>query len=397
PGVYTVGAERFGTLREDLGALIRHAATAAHVVGVPAGLAIPALRALDWLRLSPLAPWHYLTYHTAFFFDISRAVRELEWRPRYGNAEMLVESYDWFLAHRDSADAAGRRRPGRRRRGPRRGARARRRRAGALRRAGGPRSSRAGMLPRPQPALQPGPQARRHPRRDGDRVRVRAPRRGRHRGHRRARERVDRPLHVLRGALPRLREAARGAGRPAGGGAGRAPSGARRLLARLPRRAARAQRHHRHRLLCALRRERAGERDLPPDRPPRRLRHHALPHAGAGAGARSGSRRPRDARSGAGRGHRRVGGPVRRRALRRPPAGTGGARVGGAVDSPGSGAGESRAVLFEEVRAGGCMSYLIGCAETCSAVLVDPELSQIDRYLALAARAGLRLHYLIDP
>ena len=53
-------------------------------------------------------------------------------------------------------------------------------------------------------------------------------------------------------------------------------------------------------------------------------------------------------------------------------------------------------MLFEEVRAGGCMSYLIGCAETCSAVLVDPELSQIDRYLALAARAGLRLHYLID-
>ena len=53
-------------------------------------------------------------------------------------------------------------------------------------------------------------------------------------------------------------------------------------------------------------------------------------------------------------------------------------------------------MLFEEVLAGGCVSYLIGCAETCSAVLVDPELSQIDRYLALAARAGLRLHYLID-
>src|SRR5947208_2500514 len=29
PGVYNVGAERFGTLREDLGALIRHAGTAA--------------------------------------------------------------------------------------------------------------------------------------------------------------------------------------------------------------------------------------------------------------------------------------------------------------------------------------------------------------------------------
>ncbi|HYY06063.1 MAG TPA: MBL fold metallo-hydrolase [Candidatus Limnocylindria bacterium] len=53
-------------------------------------------------------------------------------------------------------------------------------------------------------------------------------------------------------------------------------------------------------------------------------------------------------------------------------------------------------MFFEEIRAGGCMSYLIGCVETCSAVLVDPELSQIDRYLALSARAGLRLHYLID-
>ena len=36
-------------------------------------------------------------------------------------------------------------------------------------------------------------------------------------------------------------------------------------------------------------------------------------------------------------------------------------------------------MIFEEVRAGGCLSYLVGCPETCSAVLVDPELSQIDR------------------
>jgi glyoxylase-like metal-dependent hydrolase (beta-lactamase superfamily II)/rhodanese-related sulfurtransferase len=42
------------------------------------------------------------------------------------------------------------------------------------------------------------------------------------------------------------------------------------------------------------------------------------------------------------------------------------------------------------------MSYLVGCDETCSAALVDPELSQIDRYLALLGQAGLRLHYLID-
>ena len=54
-------------------------------------------------------------------------------------------------------------------------------------------------------------------------------------------------------------------------------------------------------------------------------------------------------------------------------------------------------MIFEEVRAGGgCYSYLIGCAESCSAALVDPELSQVDRYLALLARAGLRLRYVVD-
>lgn len=53
-------------------------------------------------------------------------------------------------------------------------------------------------------------------------------------------------------------------------------------------------------------------------------------------------------------------------------------------------------MTFEEIRSGGCCSYLIACSETCSGVLVDPELSQIDRLLALIAQSGVRLHYLID-
>jgi glyoxylase-like metal-dependent hydrolase (beta-lactamase superfamily II) len=53
-------------------------------------------------------------------------------------------------------------------------------------------------------------------------------------------------------------------------------------------------------------------------------------------------------------------------------------------------------MLFEHIQTGGCQSYLIGCGETCSAALIDPEVSQVDRYLALAARDGLRIHYVID-
>jgi glyoxylase-like metal-dependent hydrolase (beta-lactamase superfamily II)/rhodanese-related sulfurtransferase len=53
-------------------------------------------------------------------------------------------------------------------------------------------------------------------------------------------------------------------------------------------------------------------------------------------------------------------------------------------------------MFFEQVRRGGCLSYLIGCRETRSAILIDPELDAKDQYLALAAEKGLRIRYLLD-
>ncbi|MGJ7509244.1 MBL fold metallo-hydrolase [Variovorax sp. GT1P44] len=53
-------------------------------------------------------------------------------------------------------------------------------------------------------------------------------------------------------------------------------------------------------------------------------------------------------------------------------------------------------MVFEQIPTGGCQSYLIGCDQACVAALIDPELSQIDHYIALAARDGVRIRYLID-
>jgi glyoxylase-like metal-dependent hydrolase (beta-lactamase superfamily II)/rhodanese-related sulfurtransferase len=53
-------------------------------------------------------------------------------------------------------------------------------------------------------------------------------------------------------------------------------------------------------------------------------------------------------------------------------------------------------MIFETVVSGGCRSYVVGCEGTCAAALIDPQLSQIDRYLALAARDGLRIRYIVD-
>jgi len=53
-------------------------------------------------------------------------------------------------------------------------------------------------------------------------------------------------------------------------------------------------------------------------------------------------------------------------------------------------------MIFEHVATGGCQSYLVGCADTRAAALIDPEISQLDRYLGLAGHSGLHIRYLID-
>lgn len=102
-----VGATRFGTVRDDLQALIDHAGSASRITPVPARPAERVLRALELLRLSPLAEWHYRTAHRDSFVDVSKAQRILGWQPQLSNAETLIETYDWYLANRGELRAAG--------------------------------------------------------------------------------------------------------------------------------------------------------------------------------------------------------------------------------------------------------------------------------------------------
>lgn len=53
-------------------------------------------------------------------------------------------------------------------------------------------------------------------------------------------------------------------------------------------------------------------------------------------------------------------------------------------------------MIFEHITTGGCQSYLVGCPGSRAAVLIDPEVRQIDRYIGLAAQDGLRIRYVID-
>jgi glyoxylase-like metal-dependent hydrolase (beta-lactamase superfamily II)/rhodanese-related sulfurtransferase len=53
-------------------------------------------------------------------------------------------------------------------------------------------------------------------------------------------------------------------------------------------------------------------------------------------------------------------------------------------------------MLFEQIRSGGCLSYLVGCDDSCAAMLVDPHLDQLDRYVAMATERGMRVHYVVE-
>ena len=101
PSIYHAGAATFGTMREALESLCRHAGTRSRVKSVPMGPAVLGMKVTSALGLSPLGAYHALMYGRAMWFDCSRAVRELGWKPRFSNDEMLADSYDWYLAHRE--------------------------------------------------------------------------------------------------------------------------------------------------------------------------------------------------------------------------------------------------------------------------------------------------------
>lgn len=105
-GVYNIGTADFGTMRETLQALVDHAGTGSEVRSLPVGPARAGMRLLAELGQAPFAPYHWLLYSESLWFDTTRARNELGWQSRHSNAQMIIESYEWFLAHRSELGAA---------------------------------------------------------------------------------------------------------------------------------------------------------------------------------------------------------------------------------------------------------------------------------------------------
>jgi nucleoside-diphosphate-sugar epimerase len=101
PRTFLAGTDRFGTMRELLESLVTHAGTGSPIRALPFRPTQLAMGVTSKLGLSPLGDYHTLMYGREMFFDVSETKRLLDWSPQRSNDEMIVESYDYYLAHRD--------------------------------------------------------------------------------------------------------------------------------------------------------------------------------------------------------------------------------------------------------------------------------------------------------
>lgn len=96
--IFNVGAKRYGTVMEDLGALCAHAGSGARVLATPAPLVKAALWVFETLRISPIYYWVYMTADQDSFVSLEK-IERLGWSPKYSNAETLIDTYDWYRAN----------------------------------------------------------------------------------------------------------------------------------------------------------------------------------------------------------------------------------------------------------------------------------------------------------
>ncbi|RLG12858.1 MAG: NAD(P)-dependent oxidoreductase [Candidatus Nanohalarchaeota archaeon] len=96
---FNVGAEKFTTMKEDFGEILKYAGFGKKIIGIPAKPLIWTLMVLEFFRLSPLYKWVYETAPEDSFVSIQKATKKLGFKPKYSNKQALIRNYQWYLKH----------------------------------------------------------------------------------------------------------------------------------------------------------------------------------------------------------------------------------------------------------------------------------------------------------
>lgn len=99
--IFNIGAKDFQTWNKDLGSVIKYAKSKSKIIKLPAFPSQLLLGVLEMLNLSPIAAWHYKTMPVDSYISTKKAEKLLNWLPKKSNEELLIESYGWYMKHRN--------------------------------------------------------------------------------------------------------------------------------------------------------------------------------------------------------------------------------------------------------------------------------------------------------
>lgn len=97
-GIFHVGTCPSQSLKGDLETLIEEKNSSSKLLWLPKG-ALFLLELFSHFPGFPFAPWQFRAFGLPHILDTS-SLRDLGWKPKYSNLEMLSQTYDWFLDNR---------------------------------------------------------------------------------------------------------------------------------------------------------------------------------------------------------------------------------------------------------------------------------------------------------
>jgi len=94
---FNIGAKEFTSMKKDYQAVLDYAGFGKRVIGFPARPVIWTLRALEFVKLSPLYKWIYETACEDSFVSIEKAEKKLGFTPKYSNKDALIRNFKWYM------------------------------------------------------------------------------------------------------------------------------------------------------------------------------------------------------------------------------------------------------------------------------------------------------------
>jgi nucleoside-diphosphate-sugar epimerase len=110
-GDYNIGSAGFGTVGQDLSALIARVGSRSRLQPVPVWAIRSVLKPLDAIGRSPFNEWHWRSAPESFYFDVSKAREELGWEPKRTNVDALENAYGHYVRRAGDEGASAHRRP----------------------------------------------------------------------------------------------------------------------------------------------------------------------------------------------------------------------------------------------------------------------------------------------